>query len=147
MGSTFPGVTAFAFMACMLLIGTVLRARIGMFRSALLPASLIGGGVGFALISMDWSLGYQSTDFTAFTFHFFTLSFMSLVLTGREKSASRASIVLASTAAPRPFSWRLRDRLEPRNSGSARAFPGSRPRRRWCCSAGSAMIQVHSGRT
>jgi ESS family glutamate:Na+ symporter len=93
MGSTFSGVTAFAFMACMLLIGTVLRARIGIFRNALLPASLIGGSVGFALVSMDWSLGYQSGDFTAFTFHFFTLSFMSLVLTGREKSASRTSIV------------------------------------------------------
>ena len=93
MGSTFSGVTAFAFLACMLLIGTVLRARIGMFRNALLPASLIGGGVGFALVSLDWSLGYQSSDFTAFTFHFFTLSFMSLVLTGREKSSASTSII------------------------------------------------------
>lgn len=93
MGSTFPGVTAFAFMASMLLVGTVLRARLGPIREALIPASLIGGLVGFFLVSMDWSLGYRSSDFTALTFHFFTLSFMSLVLTGSAPSSERSSVV------------------------------------------------------
>lgn len=93
MGSTFPGVIAFAFMAAMLLVGTVLRARVPFLRNALIPASLIGGVVGFGLLSLDWGLGYTSADFTAFTFHFFTLSFMSLVLTGSAGSAKRASVV------------------------------------------------------
>jgi ESS family glutamate:Na+ symporter len=94
MGSTFPGVIAFAFMVCMLLCGTVLRARIPFLRNALVPACLIGGVLGFALLSSGFALGHDSADFTAFTFHFFTLSFMSLCLTGSEKKpGQRGSIV------------------------------------------------------
>ena len=32
MDSTFPGVIAFAFMVCMLLLGTALRAKVGIVR-------------------------------------------------------------------------------------------------------------------
>jgi len=49
----------------------------------LVPASLIGGTLGFGLIALDWAMGFKAADFTAFAFHFFTLSFMSLVLTSR----------------------------------------------------------------
>ena len=94
MGSTFPGVIAFAFMVCMLLVGTVLRARVGLLRNALVPACLIGGVLGFLLVASGLAFGYESSDFTAFTFHFFTLSFMSLCLTGSEKaSGERSSII------------------------------------------------------
>ncbi len=86
MASTFPGVIAFAFMVAMILAGVVLRARISFLQNNLVPASLIGGVLGFGLISAGWSLGYQSGDFTIFAFHFFTLSFMSLVLTGTDKA-------------------------------------------------------------
>jgi ESS family glutamate:Na+ symporter len=80
--STFPGVIAFAFAAVMLLVGTVMRARVRLLQAGLVPASLIGGVVGFALVSFDFSFGFSASDFTAFTFHCFTLSFMSLCLTG-----------------------------------------------------------------
>jgi ESS family glutamate:Na+ symporter len=94
MDSTFPGVIAFAFMVCMLLLGTVLRAKVAFLRNALVPACLIGGVLGFLLVSTGLALGHESGDFTAFTFHFFTLSFMSLCLTGSEKApGKRASIV------------------------------------------------------
>lgn len=91
MESSFSGVLAFAFLGCMLLVGTVLRARVPLLRNALVPASLMGGVIGFALISTGLAWGYSSTDFTQFTFHFFTLSFMSLVLT-RGESQPRNSV-------------------------------------------------------
>ncbi len=87
MADTFPGVLAFAFAAAMILLGTVLRARIAALQQALVPASLLGGVIGFVLLALPIDIGFESTDFAAFTFHFFTLSFMSLVLTGRDSVA------------------------------------------------------------
>ncbi len=92
MSDTFAGVIAFAFMASMILVGTVLRARIPWLQASLMPASLIGGFLGFALISSGLSFGYVSADFVAFAFHFFTLSFMSLVLTGQDQTAKQPSV-------------------------------------------------------
>ena len=86
MESSFDGVLAFAFLACMLLVGTALRANVGFLRNSLVPASLIGGLLGFILISLGIAYGYESADFNVFTFHFFTLSFMSLVLARGEKT-------------------------------------------------------------
>ena len=84
MGTTFPGVISFAFMVSLILLGVGLRARIRLLQLALVPSSLIAGITGFVLINADLSFGFESSDFTAFAFHFFTLSFMSLVLTGKE---------------------------------------------------------------
>jgi glutamate:Na+ symporter, ESS family len=84
MAATFPGVIAFAFMVSMILAGVILRAKIPFLQSNLVPASLIGGVLGFVLVSLGLSFGLESSDFTVFAFHFFTLSFMSLVLTGGE---------------------------------------------------------------
>jgi ESS family glutamate:Na+ symporter len=86
MERSFDGVLAFAFLGCMLLVGTVLRANVGFLRNALVPASLIGGVLGFVLISLGLAYDYESADFNVFTFHFFTLSFMSLVLARGEKT-------------------------------------------------------------
>ncbi|HEY5680909.1 MAG TPA: sodium/glutamate symporter [Pseudomonadales bacterium] len=94
MTSTFPGVIAFAFMVCMLLAGTVLRAKVPLLRRALVPASLVGGILGFALVSAGLSFGYESSDFTVFTFHFFTLSFMSLCLTGGSRERGKNTSII-----------------------------------------------------
>ena len=93
MESTFHGVLAFALLALMLLAGTILRARVPFFRTALVPASLIGGVLGFVLVSFGLAYGYESRDFAPFTFHFFTLSFMSLVLARGEKSEGSSSVI------------------------------------------------------
>ncbi len=82
MADTFPGVIAFAFMASMLYVGAIIRMRVPLIQNSLIPASIVGGAIGFVLINTGLSFGYTSDDFVAFTFHFFTLSFMSLVLTG-----------------------------------------------------------------
>ena len=88
MASTFPGVIAFSFMVSLILAGVGIRARIKWIQSALIPASLLAGIFGFVLINLDLSFGLVNTDFTAFAFHFFTLSFMSLVLTGKEHNTA-----------------------------------------------------------
>ena len=83
MAQTFPGILSFAFLAALLVFGTLIRAKVRFFQINLVPASLIGGTLGFGLIALDWAMGFKAADFTAFAFHFFTLSFMSLVLTSR----------------------------------------------------------------
>ncbi len=92
MAATFPMIIAFAFMATMLLVGTWLRANVPLFQRALVPASLIGGAIGFILISLGLSLGFDAGTFEPFTFHFFTLSFMSLVLIGGNKGTTSKTI-------------------------------------------------------
>ncbi|MBL8442659.1 MAG: sodium:glutamate symporter [Zoogloeaceae bacterium] len=95
MESTFHGIIAFALMAAMLLVGSLLRYKLALLRNALVPASIIGGMIGFALLSADLVPGFTAADFTALTFHFFTLSFMSLCLTGSSgNKALSGSIVI-----------------------------------------------------
>ena len=88
MGETFHGVLAFAFMVALTLAGVALRAWLPFLQASLLPASLIGGLIGFALLSTGMAGNLASADFVPFAFHFFTLSFMSLVLTGRGGGAA-----------------------------------------------------------
>ncbi len=95
MAATFPGVIAFAFMVSLILAGVGLRARFAWIQSALVPASLIAGLLGFALVNLDLSFGLMNSDFTVFAFHFFTLSFMSLVLTGSDPRVGKAPSVVA----------------------------------------------------
>lgn len=84
MGNTFSGINALAFMAMLLVAGVALRARFAILQKGLLPASLIGGALGFALISSNLSFGFRSEDYVVPSFHFFTLSFMALLLAGGE---------------------------------------------------------------
>ena len=93
MFESFSGVIAFAFMSSLLVVATVLRAKIRFLQTALVPASLIAGTIGFTLLAADLSFGYTSSDFTAFTFHCFTLSFMSLCLTGSPAGAKGNTVV------------------------------------------------------
>jgi ESS family glutamate:Na+ symporter len=90
MENTFPGVLAFAFLAAMLYAGAILRMRVALIQTYLVPASIVGGVLGFAVLNLGLAptLGGQEQTadvFMPFTFHFFTLSFMSLVLTGANK--------------------------------------------------------------
>lgn len=91
MESTFHGIIAFALLATLLLAGTLLRTWIPLFRNALVPASILGGIIGFAIISTGLVPGFSASDFVALTFHFFTLSFMSLCLTGNSKNSALSS--------------------------------------------------------
>ena len=97
MADSFSGILIFALLVTFILMGTIIRARVKALGKPLIPASLIGGIIGFILINSHLTLGYTSEDFTVFTFHFFTLSFMSLVLTGKETQQSKAPVFLGGS--------------------------------------------------
>lgn len=92
MESTFHGVIAFSLMAGLLVIGGLLRRFIPLIRQSLVPASIVGGLIGFILLSLGLLPTFSAGDFTSMTFHFFTLSFMSLCLTGSVKESSTSNI-------------------------------------------------------
>lgn len=96
MANSFHGVIAFAMLAALLVLGATLRRKIGWLQRSLVPSSIIGGAIGLVLLSLGALPGYGPSDFTALTFHFFTLGFMSLCLTGSgkgEKKQGRSLIV------------------------------------------------------
>ncbi len=51
MGSGFENLILFGIPSLMLLIGTFLRAKMTFFQNYLVPASIIGGLLGFAIVS------------------------------------------------------------------------------------------------
>ena len=54
MGSGFENLILFGLLSLMLLIGTLLRAKVKLFQDYLVPASIIGGLIGFAIVSTGW---------------------------------------------------------------------------------------------
>jgi len=85
--SFMPYILAFGWVSAMLLIGVLLRAKVSIFQKYLFPASLIGGLIGFVLISVGW-VNIPHKTFTVFAIHFFTLNFISLGLTGNDAKAA-----------------------------------------------------------
>ena len=94
MASTFHPVLAFAFVLALMFVGALLRQRFKILQRNLVPASLVGGVIGFFLVSSGLGLGYQSADFTPIAFHAFTLSFMSLVLTSRNNGDGSKTLAM-----------------------------------------------------
>lgn len=87
--SIMPLFGAFGWLSVMLLLGVVLRAKIKFFQKFLFPASIIGGLIGFVLISVGWcNIDYDM--FTLFAIHFFTINFISIGLTGTEDARAVA---------------------------------------------------------
>ncbi|MFL2504231.1 MAG: sodium/glutamate symporter [Candidatus Azotimanducaceae bacterium] len=86
MEESFSGVLTFSLMVFMVWIGAMLRWKFSLVQSTLLPASIIGGLLGFAIVNLNWAPNQGSEDFVPFAFHFFTLSFMSLALTSESKA-------------------------------------------------------------
>ncbi|MBU3915252.1 hypothetical protein KKA14_06925 [bacterium] len=84
--SFMPLFGAFGWLAIMLIVGVILRAKIGFFQKFLFPASIIGGLIGFILISAGWCNITHET-FTLFAIHFFTINFISIGLTGTDETA------------------------------------------------------------
>ena len=88
---TFPNIIAFSILGALLLLGTFLRTRVPLLQKGLLPASLIGGLIGLLALSIFDDSPVSEYNFSSFTFHFFTLSFMSLCLTQGKPRASQGS--------------------------------------------------------
>ena len=103
MGASLPSFMVFGAMCIMLLIGVLLRAKVRFFQNAMVPSSLIGGVLGFILVSLGWLkfpamdgsgwITIQSKDFIPFAFHAFNISFISLCLTRSENGGSRSKVI------------------------------------------------------
>ena len=93
MGSGFENLIYFGILSLMLLIGTGLRAKVKFFQNYLVPASIIGGLIGFAIVSTGWlkigDIQVTSKSFSWFLAHAFNISYISLLLTRpREKQGN-----------------------------------------------------------
>jgi ESS family glutamate:Na+ symporter len=82
MASPFPfePMLVFGWLASMLLIGVLLRARIPLFQKFLFPSCLIGGIGGLILINTR-IINIAASDLETFAYHFFNISFISVGLT------------------------------------------------------------------
>lgn len=105
MSSTFmPFLGAFIWIGFLLSIGVMLRAKITIFQKLLMPASLIGGLLGFVLMQFDLvglptNEGFQTipeSTFALITFHLFAFNFVGIGLAKSDKPV--AGKVLAKGA-------------------------------------------------
>lgn len=71
------------WISIMLLLGVILRAKIKLFQTLLFPASLIGGVIGFIVISAG-GVNVSHDTFTVIALHLFTIGFISIGLTGTD---------------------------------------------------------------
>jgi len=83
---SFFGFNVMAIVGAMLILGVILRAKVKIFQTFLIPASIIGGAIGFILINLGL-LPFKSEQFVNFSLHAFNISFMSLVLTNKPDDA------------------------------------------------------------
>lgn len=96
----FESVLAFGFLSLLLLLGVALRAKVSLFQRFLLPSCLLGGVVGFIVVSILPDLMDISTLETL-AYHFFNISFISVGLTrefqGENKPFKGKELVRGST--------------------------------------------------
>lgn len=85
--SFMPLFGAFGWLALMLLVGVILRAKVGLFQRFLFPAAIIGGFIGFILKSVGLC-GISHDVFVMFAIHLFTINFISIGLTGTDEAAA-----------------------------------------------------------
>lgn len=76
---------AFGWASIMLIVGTLLRAKVSFFRTMLVPASVIGGIIGIIFMNMalhlELTVGVDTDMFTETVNQLFTVSFISISLT------------------------------------------------------------------
>ena len=82
MASPFPfeSMLVFGWLASMLLLGVLLRARISFFQRFLFPGCLIGGIVGL-ILTHTRIINIAASDLETFAYHFFNISFITVGLT------------------------------------------------------------------
>ncbi len=92
MQSPFPfdGMILFGWMASMLLIGVILRAKIPFFQKFLFPSCLIGGIMGMLLVNFNL-IQVSVSNIETFAYHFFNISFISVGLTASTDQEKKAS--------------------------------------------------------
>jgi len=79
-----PLFVGLGWISMMLLVGVFLRAKIPIIQRFLFPAALIGGALGFTLMSIGTVVSVDYSVFTLAAFHLFSLGFVSIGLTGAD---------------------------------------------------------------
>lgn len=87
---------AFGLAGIALCIGTFLRAKIPFFRNMLVPASVIAGLLGLFVMNgasvLNLNLGTDGQMYTDIVNHLFTISFISISLTGTQQSDEKKTV-------------------------------------------------------
>ena len=108
---------AFGIASIMLCIGTLLRAKIGFLRNMLVPSSVIAGILGLIFMNVVAAVGVKiGTDFDMFTEivnHLFTISFISIALTGTGNKGDGTAKTIAKGALGMGTVWCLLYALTP----------------------------------
>jgi glutamate:Na+ symporter, ESS family len=91
-----PFFAPFGWISIMLIVGVILRAKVGFFQKYLFPASIIGGLLGFILISVGW-INIPHATFAKFAVFFFTLNFISIGLTGADEADAKPGSTIRKT--------------------------------------------------
>lgn len=96
----YPYVGAFIWVSILLALGTLLRAKVSFLQKGLIPSSLIGGLIGFALMNMN-VIGMPTADgwivippavFSVMVYHLFAFGFVGIGLMqhGKTHAATKA---------------------------------------------------------
>jgi len=96
MMASFNPLLLIGVMGAMLIIGLLCRAYIPFFQKFLVPASIIGGLIGFIIVSFGW-FGLKPEMFKLFAFHLFNASFIAMGLTGngeKDEGSSKGKTIL-----------------------------------------------------
>lgn len=82
---------SFGVVSAMLLIGVLLRSKISFFKKMLIPATVIGGIIGFILMNVGMKNYVPANMLTEIVNQLFTISFISIGLTsaGGEKNSKK----------------------------------------------------------
>ena len=102
---------AFGLSSIMLCVGIILRAKIPFLRNMLVPASVIGGIIGFILMNLASGLhidiGTDANMFTTIVNNLFTISFISISLTSTPKGQNNTAKEVTKGAVGLGLVWCL----------------------------------------
>lgn len=92
MNSPFPfdSLLVFGFLSILLLLGTLIRAKVSFIQKYLFPSCLIGGVIGSILVNTNL-VNIGSNQLETFAYHLFNLSFISIGLT-RDTNAGQSGV-------------------------------------------------------
>lgn len=121
---------AFGWASIMLIVGTLLRAKVSFFRTMLVPAGVVGGIIGIIFMNtaprLEMSVGVDADMFTEIVNHLFTVSFISISLTSTTtESAGNAKDMFRGTLGI-GIVWCLLYGLTPILGGGIISFLGER---------------------
>lgn len=108
---------AFGLASIALCIGTILRAKIGFLRNMLVPASVIAGLIGVVFMNLvsyfEVNIGTDADMFTDIVNNLFTVSFISICLTGGDSKENNTAKNIFKGALGMGIVWCLLYALTP----------------------------------